>query len=271
MSNDGQNFDNPVYPSDDTQPQTAMSPAGEVDGAQSRRNFLRTAVISGVAVATVTTSAGVAAAAAQPHTGVLKHFGIVNPFGETSSGAPTCSMCFESTELNGKIDSFNVSDSGNKGWTTQPGSFFIWFTAHNVPNGSYVITISPEPGTSGQPFVYASNGNNAFLYQRAAGQAADCPNYYNSQTKTGALPGDEKRSADTVPDLFVSPPPPSNPGPYVVTGGPVDLQITAHIKWDSTFAPSDETTTYTFTGQILNSSDNSSVCSTSTTVNAVKN
>ena len=65
MSTDGQNFDHPVNPSGETQPQPAVSATEELAGQQSRRKFLRTAVISGVAVATVGTTAGVAAAAAQ--------------------------------------------------------------------------------------------------------------------------------------------------------------------------------------------------------------
>ncbi|HEU5347170.1 MAG TPA: hypothetical protein VFU63_01030 [Ktedonobacterales bacterium] len=269
MSTDGQNFDDSTTRSDDTQPQTTVNALEEVVGAQSRRKFLRTAVISGVAVATIGATAGVAAAATQPHTGVLKRFNLTNPL--AASGPVTCSMCFEDTNLNGSIDSFNVSKTGNS-FTTQPGSFYIWFTAHNVPNGDYTITISPEPGSSGTPFVYATKGNNAFLYQRDAGKAVDCPVYYDAKAKTGTLPGDEKRSADSVPDLFADPNPPATAGPYTVSGGPVDLQVTAHIAWGKDQNLDGGDTTYSFTGKIFSSTDQDTpLCTATVNVKAIKN
>lgn len=262
MTTDEQNNNISGNPSDETQPQPTVGPLEEVAGAQSRRKFLRLAVISGATVATVGATTGVALAA-HPHTGILTNLGLAGA--NTASGA-NCAMCFESTELNGSIASFNVSKNGNK-WGTQPGSFFVWFTAHNVPNGNYVITISCDPGPGLTPFQYANSGNNAFLYQRAAGKAVDCPNYYDSKKKTGVLPGDEVRSANTVPGLFANP----SPGPYTVTGGPVDLQVTAHLQWDPSVEPPSGTTTYYFTATISDPSNPSGWhCTGHTHVDAIK-
>lgn len=274
MSTDGQNFDHPVNPSSETQPQPAVNATEELAGQQSRRKFLRTAVISGVAVATVGTTAGVAAAAAQPHTGVLKKLGINNPFGSSPAGI-TCGMCFEASGLYGSISSFNVQRSEHNGkfkYNTQPGTFFVWFTAHNVPDGSYVIkiTLDPNQPLSTSPFQYQSTGNNAFLFERDAGTANDCPNYSGSPNN-GQLPTDSKRQAKTVPDLFVSPPPPSNPGPYTVSGGPKDLQVTAHISWRDDANIDSGDTIYHFTGEIFSSSDLSSpLCTSHVQVTAIK-
>lgn len=247
MSTDnGQNPGYPVQPSDDTQPERAAPLLESVAGSQSRRKFLRAAVMSGVAVASVGATAGIAAACEGKVPVVLGS----TSGGNQASGPLSCSMCFESSALNGSISSFKVSKSGSK-YNTQPGTFYVWFTAHNVPNGKYVITIensttTPATSLATAPFQYQSGGNNAFLYQRSAGKAADCPDY----SKTGKLPGDEKRNAGTVPGLFSNP----TPGPYQVTGGPVDLQVTAHISWQDT-SPLPHDTKFTFTGKIFSSTD----------------
>ena len=273
MSTDGQNFDHPVNPSSETQPQPAVNATEELAGQQSRRKFLRTAVISGVAVATVGTTAGVAAAAAQPHTGVLKNLGIRNPFTSSPAGI-TCTMCFESSGLDGSIGSFNVQRSEHNGkfkYNTQPGTFFVWFTAHNVPDGNYVIkiTLDPNQPLDTSPFQYQSGGNNAFLFKWANGAAQDCPVFDGHVLPSTNPP--QVRNADTVPNLFVSPPPPSNPGPYTVTGGPVDLQVTGHISWRDDANIDGGDVTYHFTGEIFNSSDlNTALCTAHVQVTAIK-
>lgn len=241
MSNDGQNFEHPVNPSDDTQPQPAVNVADDVAGQQSRRKFLRTAVISGVAVATVGTTAGVAAAAANPHPGVLKRLGI--NLG-TVSGQGTCNMCWEDTSFTSlKTNGFNV-----KNGKASPPSYFIWFTAQNLPAGTYTLTVNPSPNTA--PFKYPNgNGNNAFLYQRTAGTTVQCPSFDG-----GVLPGDEVEHANTLAGI--------NPW---TTSGPQDLQWAIHIDWDGTVITSD--TIYTFTGTLKDGQGNT-VCTASVSVTA---
>jgi hypothetical protein len=239
MSNDGQNFEHPVNPSDDTQPQPAVNVAEDVAGQQSRRKFLRTAVISGVAVATVGTTAGVAAAAANPHPGVLKRLGI--NLG-TVSGQHVCTMCFEDTNFDQINDEFNV----HKGHAS-PGDFYLWFTAQNLVQGTYTISISPDPGTS--PFTYSGSSNMCKLYQLPANTATQCP----SALPTTAV---KTKFATSVSGL----------GAFTTTGsGNADLQLAVHMKWDDS-APSTGDHTYKFTATISNGSG--VVCTASVTVTA---
>lgn len=242
MSNDGQNFEHPVNPSDDTQPQPAVNVADEVAGQQSRRKFLRTAVISGVAVATVGTTAGVAAAAANPHPGVLKRLGI--NLGRLSAQA-SCSMCWETSGFD-KITGFDVNHTNGN---ASPPSYFIWFTAQNLPAGTYTLTVSPDPGAS--PFKYAANvnGNAVFLYQRTAGSTVQCPHF-----DPAVLPGDEKEHASTLAGI--------NPW---TTSGPQDLQWAIHIDWNKVKITSD--TIYTFTGTLKDGQGNT-VCTASVSATA---
>lgn len=266
-TNDDQTLDNSVQPSDDTQPQRAIHLPDEVAGAQSRRKFLRTAVISGVAVATVGATAGVAAAASA-NGGPTLLSSLHTKLGATSSPNITCSMCFEASALQGSINSFSVSKDQHGKYNTQPGTFFVWFTAHNVPDGNYVITISrynPTAALDAAPFQYQSGGNNAFLYNLPKGTAQDCPSFSNHVLPTTG----QVRVAATVPHLFTHPP--QATGPYQVTGGPVDLQVTGHISWRDT-SPLPQNTTYYFTGSIFSASDlNTPLCTATTHVLAVKN
>lgn len=228
-THDGQNTENPVNPSGDTQPQRAVNILQEATGSQSRRKFLRAAVMSGVGVATVATTAGVAAAC---QSAVPSVFG--QPVGTSqASGTDPCSMCFELTNFTPVVDpiTLNKGDAG-------PGSFFIWFTGHNLPVGTYSLEITQSPGGPtfpSSPFKYPNGGgNNAFLYERSAGKAAKCPTFVG-----GHLPGDEKEHANTLALL----------SPYHI-GSTADLQWAIHIDRDDTVFTSEST--YTFTGTLKN-------------------
>jgi hypothetical protein len=240
MSNDGQNFEHPVNPSDDTQPQPAVNVADDVAGQQSRRKFLRTAVISGVAVATVGTTAGVAAAAANPHPGVLKRLGI--NLG-TVSGQHVCTMCFENTGFGQINNTFTVDKNGH----ASPGDFYLWFTAQNLASGTYTISISPDPGVA--PFTYSGNANQCKLYQLPVNTATQCP----SALPTTAV---KTKFATSVSGL----------GAFTTTGsGNADLQLAVHMKWvDGTKISGPQT--YTFTATLSNGSG--TVCTASITVTA---
>ena len=231
---DEQNHDTPVNPSDETQPQPAVSPVDEVAGAQSRRKFLRLAVISGATVATVGATAGIAAA--HPHTGILTKLGVTNPFGASTQG--NCTMCFEKTDFSTINNEFDVH-SGH----ASPGDFWLWFTAQNLAPDTYTISISPDPGTS--PFTY-SGSNSEKLYQLGANTATQCP---------GALPKkDPDTQADTVSGL----------GSYGFSGSNADLQLAVHFKWDGTTISGDHD--YTFTATLSNGSG--VVCTASIKVTA---
>lgn len=243
MSTDGHNFDTPTNPSDDTQPQATVGAVNDVAHTQSRRNFLRTAVISGVAVATVGTTAGVAAAAAQPHTGVLTRLGIANPFCAVS-GSHNCTLCFEDTDYN-KLTSFNVDKHGHN----SPGQFYLWFVAQNLPQGTYTMKITLDPGNHTMvhsPFAYPPGGGNyAQLYQLSANSSSNngCP---TGKPQTTAAEGSK------ISDCF----------PYATTGtGNVDLWLAVHLAWDGTKITEDKT--YYFKGTLMDK-DGHTVCTTPT-------
>ncbi len=229
MTTDEQNNNISGNPSDETQPQPTVGAVEEVAGGQSRRKFLRLAVVSGATVATVGATAGIAAA--HPHTGILTNLGITNPFGASAQG--NCSMCFEKTSFATINNEFNVH-----GGHASPGDFWLWFTGKNLAPGTYTITISPDPGTA--PFTY-SGSNSAKLYQLAANHATDCP---------GALPKhDPDQQASTLGSL----------GSYTFSGSNADLQLAVHFKWDGTPISGDHT--YTFTTTLSNGSG--TVCTAS--------
>ena len=237
MTTDEQNDNTLGNPSDETQPQPAVGAVEAVAGGQSRRKFLRLAVVSGATVATVGATAGIAAA--HPHTGILTNLGITNPFGASAQG--NCSMCFENSGFDQINNEFDVH-----GGHASPGDFYLWFTGKNLAPGTYTITISPDPGTS--PFTYSGSGS-AKLYQLTAGgagSAVDCPS---------GLPKDKADvKADTVSGI----------GSYTFSGSNADLQLAVHFKWDGTTISGDHT--YTFTTTLSNASG--TVCTASVKVTA---
>jgi hypothetical protein len=223
MSTDGQNFDTPTNPSDDTQPQATVSAVNDVVHTQSRRNFLRTAVISGVAVATVGTTAGVAAAAAQPHTGVLTRLGIANPFG--ASGPATCDLCFESSGFDSVANNTFTYNHGSG--STNPGTFYFFFRAANLAPGNYTVSISPDfEHTASNPFEYQGS-NSVKLYQFDANTAFDCP---------VELPSGK---ADETTDTF--------PISHEITGSNADLWVAAHFSFDGKLTTGNHDYAFTIT------------------------
>lgn len=241
MSNDDGQLNNmPVQPSDDTQPQPAVNFLQEASGAQSRRKFLRAAVISGVAVASVGATAGIAAAC-QNNPTVLAHF----PNNTSSGSGPvTCSLCFEDTNFF-TLGSFNIDSKGHN----SPGQFYLWFTAQNLPQGKYTMSIKLNPGNHTMmhsPFTYhPGGGNQTFLYQKTKNTADSCPHFASS------LPGGEVKHSTTIGGLFC----------YQTTGsGNVDLQMAVHMDWDGTKITQD--TDYYFTGTLKDCDDHTK-CTTS--------
>lgn len=251
MSYDQQPFQQPNSPQTQTQPD---GPAQSGASPQSRRNFLRTAVMSGVAVATIGTSAGVVVEACAPQAGILKRFGI--HLGD-ASGPSHCAMCFENTEYE-HISSFKV-----KNGRAAPPEYFIWLTAHNLAPGSYTMSVSPDPTNSSSPFKLASSGNNAFLFSLDANKATDCPSCdtkgYVQMNCATCAPKSPVRQNHSPDGLFAT--------AYTTGGGNHDLQMQIHIKWDGTKISSNHT--YTFTGTVKNA-QGAVVCTATATVTAKK-
>ena len=240
---DEQNYNNPVNPSDVTQPQPAVRPVDEVAGAQSRRKFLRLAVISGATVATVGATAGIAAA--HPHTGILTKLGVTNPFGASAQG--NCALKMEGSALDGNcFNTFTYKSSNGK---TNPGTFYLLFTAHSLPAGSYTMTITRNPGShdiGDSPWSYQGS-NSVKLYQRNSGSASDCPNF------SGTLPTDQVRSGDTMSQVFATCYTLDNTKSAI----PADLQLAAHVVFDGTGLTGDQV--YTFSA-VIKDCDGNTVC-----------
>ncbi len=230
-------------PSDETQPQPAVGAIEEVAGAQSRRKFLRLAVVSGATVATVGATAGIAAA--HPHTGILTNLGITNPFG--ASAQANCTLKMEGSGLDGNcFTSFTYKSSNGQ---TNPGTFYLFFTVHSLPAGSYTMTITRNPGShdiGDSPWSYQGS-NSVKLYQRNGGSASDCPNF------SGTLPTDQVRSGNTVSDVFATCYTLDNTKSNI----PADLQFAAHLTFDGTGLTGN--IAYTFSA-VIKDCDGNTIC-----------
>lgn len=195
--------------------------------AQSRRNFLRAAVV-GSAVAATAVGAGAVVARATPLGPRL--LGNVLPVSSLTSGQVVFDPCFEDTMFQ-PLASFSVHDGH-----PSPGSFFLWFTAYNLPAGTYTIVVSPDPGASTKPFKLASDihGNASFLFKLAANTATQCPS---------SNPTNQVRQAFLVDSLF----------PYTFTGANSDLQLKVHLAYNDGDLAHD--TTFTYKGTLKNGSN----------------
>jgi len=197
-----------------------------LEDQQSRRLFLKAAVISGAAVAAVG-AAGVAAANASPQ--ILRQ---LRGAPATVSGQGTATMCIEDSGFT-PIDTFTVDKNQN----AQPGTFFIWFTVQHLPAGtySYSLTMSPpsgSPGDSTMPFELSDPGNNVYTFELAEGTASNCPT---------ADPATLTKSGHAISDDF----------PYVL-GSQKDFQVRVHLKYNNSAISLPQI--FTFTGVLTNTS-----------------
>lgn len=239
-TNDDQTLDNSVQPSDDTQPQRAIHLPDEVAGAQSRRKFLRTAVISGVAVATVGATAGVAAAASA-NGGPTLLSSLHAKLGATS-GVDPCSMCFENTSFQQINNQFNVHNGH-----ASPGDFYLWFSAKGLtPGATYTLSVTPDPGAS--PFQYSGSANMVKLFMLTAKQSVPtCPD---------DLPNHGTASKQGTSLAAVS--------PFTLGPSDVAVQVAFHIKWGGSHISGDHH--YTFTATLKHGT--TVVCTATVTVTA---
>lgn len=207
----------------------------------SRRRFLKAAVVGGAAVAAGAASgaAGIALASkGSPVPRILTSFSPGGPL----SGRQQYTMCITSSSYV-KTSQFDVHSDGTE---HNPGTLFVWLTAHDLPPSptvGYVLDItmdvtSADPTSSSTPFQLQSSGNNAFLFRLGDWAASDCPT---------SSPGTPKRSAKTEAGLYLDSH--GNPSPYTF-GGTVhqDLQQYVHIVWSGGTLTSDHS--YTFSGTV---------------------
>lgn len=225
-----------------TESHTGLSP-------QSRRRFLRAAVITGATAVTVGTSAGVVAKANGAHTGILAHFGIV--LGGSSTNG-NCAICFE------KKSDYSHTTECNRNAGTE---YALWLTAHNLGAGYYTMSFNPNPTNSSTPFRLLSansHDKNASLFVVDANKGVDCPKcdsrgYVHTNCNT-CNPSNPVRQSHSADGLFSS-------GAYHITSGHHDLQMLVYLKWDG----SNLGTGYTFTGTVKDKNGNT-VCQVSLTV-----
>ncbi|HEX3272749.1 MAG TPA: hypothetical protein VHR15_19045 [Ktedonobacterales bacterium] len=208
--------------SDEPTPQRS---SGFLEDQQTRRLFLKAAVISGAAVAAVG-AAGAAAASASPQ--ILRQ---LRGQPATVSGQLPATMCFESSGFD-EITEFTVNDSGK----TNPGTFFVWFTVQHLPAGTWTYTLTPDPG-AGTPFEYNDPGNNVYVFPLADGTATDrCP----SGDPDAHPPADQV--GHSIGDVF----------PFT-TGSLGDFRVRVHIDFTGPIPPASGTI-YTFVGTLTNGS-----------------
>ena len=236
------------------------TPAAETDmaatqSAQSRRRFLRTAVITGASAVAVGTSAGVVAKASGVHTGILSRFGVV--FGGSSTSG-NCAICFEK-----KSDYSHAAQCSQKTGT----EYALWLTAHNLGTGYYMMSVSPDPTNTSTPFHLLSTNsgsNNAFLFVVDANKGVDCPKCdSNGNVHTNCStcqPSHPVRRSHTTDGLFTKN---SASNPYHITSGSHDLQMLVYLKWNGASLGSG----YTFTGTVRDG-EGHTVCQVSLTVNS---
>jgi hypothetical protein len=197
---------------------------------QSRRHFLRNALIGSAAAAAVV-GGGAAVAASPLGPRVLSK---IRPLTANASPTDPYAICFEDTMLLGSpTTSFNVDKNG-KG--TTPGSFWLFYTARLLPAGSYTLDLTQSvnggagqpvnggPGSATAPFIFQDSQAVHFTVTTSA--VADCPT-----TKPGGTSG-------------------TSYGPVTVTAGQT-IQWAVHLTWDGgTIGSSGATETISFTGEL---------------------
>ncbi len=223
------------HPDETTTPQSSNAPSNA-----SRRKFLQ-----GAAIATATTAAATAAGAAFASASHSNLKQAIQTFGVNTAALSgvTCSMCIENSSFT-PITSVNSS-----------GTEFIWFTAENLPSDTYTLTYTLNDGTtttsfdptstSATPFALQSNGNNAFLFQNAAGTSSACPS---------ADPAHQVKQGFDLDNIS---PTPTESG---------DLQFKLHVRYDGSYSAG---TTLKFTGTLKNSGG-TTVCTASISITVKK-
>jgi|GEM_PF-2512538 hypothetical protein len=186
-----------------------------------RRKFL-----IGAAITATAATVGVGVGTVEARGGISGLIRPISQFHGQLSQQITSSMCFEDTGYS-QVLQFTVNSKGQ----SQPGSFFIWFTARNVPAGTYTISITPDPGDATTPFRLASGGNNGFLFVESLAQAADCP---TSTDPNPASPTAVSHTADGV-------------SPFTLTATH-DVQLKVHVDYSGGALTGP--TTFTFNGSI---------------------
>jgi hypothetical protein len=229
----------------------------EVADPVSRRRFLRAAVIGGAGVAGGVTALG-ALAASGNLPGAIP---VKQVFADTSFHDGDCEMCVTSSSGADNVlvgddpnedEVSEETDAGftiNNGKAQNPGDFYIFFTAPNLPPGTYHMTFTPDPGFS----TKGTNPYNRYIY--AAGAASECPGTVGG---SGEITGATQTNGSSLAAIF----PYTNSGP-----GNVDLQLGVHMDYTGgDIGTSGTTKTFTFSAALTKDGQATAVCSSTVTV-----
>ncbi|HEY7834081.1 MAG TPA: twin-arginine translocation signal domain-containing protein [Ktedonobacterales bacterium] len=200
----------------------------------SRRRFLRAAVIGAAGVAGAAGAAGVVLA----HGHLPSVVGLINPNPGISFQDPNCTACVTNSSFSQNVGDicgkpatgFNI---GANGKANNPGDFYVFFTAPNLPAGIYYVYFAPDPD-------FATQGAQPYYRDvYPAGTAPCCPDHDPT-----ALGADQVNSGDLT-----------NVFPYTITpaAAPKDLVLQVHMDYiGGVIGSPGDTKTFTFTATFTN-------------------
>jgi hypothetical protein len=232
---------------------TPPNPQSTLNDPQSRRKFLRTAVIGAAGVAGGTAVAGAIIARQSPGL-----FNAQTALAGVSIHDGNCSVCltgsnFVQVSKDGSGNyQITVKPNGTTGPGT-PGTLFFWFTAPGLPGGS------TAPGTTYDlSFTYDTTkfnqnpGNPFYRDVYSNGTAVSCPSKDPTTPLTGFISEENKSCVDGTGCIF----------PYTVPNGQTqDVQFHAHLVYGGSYPGLNVTKTYTFSFSLTTSGQTPPVCS----------
>jgi len=243
-------------------PSDEMSPPELPADGNSRRNFLKAAVVASAAVAAAGGAAGAALLTGKVPSPSIRFVG------NTVSGDP-CRGCITGSNFT-QYSTFNVNASGVN---NTPGTFFLFFTDHALPTGSYdlAVQIKQHPvnnpggapttfnlGDASAPFIYhGTTGNQVFVYNNPT--ATDCPT--SAGDLTGQLPGSAGHGttlADVLPVNWTQ-------------SGTNDLQFEIHIDWRThTIGSMGDTQKFDFVLTLTNHNTDATICTETISITGIQ-
>jgi hypothetical protein len=219
-------------------PETTESVNGLLSAEQSRRKFLRTAVIGTVGVAG---AAGVAGIVLSQHGGAPNLLTIAAISGVSDGGY---TMLFEDTDCGTSGNAslckdFSTNNFGvhANGTSTNPGSFFVVLAIRGLPADTYSIAAQEKLHTAVnyQDIPAQGSGTAAlpFAYQGSGTPGANAQTYiYHTGTVAATGPYALNASPYNAP-LFPSP----FSGTPFTTSATQDVLIFIHVNWEGGVIP----------------------------------
>jgi len=213
----------------DPRPAEGSTPDAEwaaLDGGQSRRRFLRKALIGSAAAAAAagTASTLIATAAGASPANVLPRIARrLSPSRSQVSPMDASSLCVEISALPGSSATcFNVNNGH-----ASPGDFWLFFTVRSVAPGDYLAKVTQSTDGGVTPVLFTTSSvpfeldNDHAVHVTIGGTPANCPTTNPAGTS----------SAD-------------DPVAVHVATSTQDVQVALHIKWNGGQPSGPETVTF---------------------------